>query len=409
MAIQKLSIPEDRTERLHYIRRHFSQAKGPDLPDDWAGGRLNALKKLNSIDITAYARNHHFLNGASTHLSPYLRHGCITLGEAFNSVKTRFGVQAEKLLMQLAWRDYWSQVWFAEGDAIFSDLEPPKVLLQRAPLSADVKNGKTDLPCMDAFILELIKTGYIHNHARLWLASYLIHHRKVDWREAADWLESHLLDGDFASNHLSWQWVASTFSSKPYFSNKETISRFSGGRYCDGCLAQCPFDASYEILTAKLFNAAASPTAKQYVITHLPKKPVSTFPAMAVFVHDEMLSAANTIFDKPFPKFFVFDPQLHGTWSLNRLQFVADCLSEIKNIEVWMGDTEEVLIKRGVGRVVTQDTPNRRVRELLDPFVPKYEPVPKLANVEISAQRLKRFSRYWEKVSPMVLPRMPAE
>lgn len=409
MAIQKLSIPEDRTERLHYIKRQFSHAKGPDLPDEWAGGRLNALKKLNSIDITAYARNHHFLNGAATHLSPYLRHGCITLAEAFNSIKARFGFQAEKLLMQLAWREYWHQVWFAEGDAIFSDLEPPKVLLQRAPLDADVKKGKTDLPCMDAFIQELLKTGYIHNHARLWLASYLIHHRKIDWREAADWLESHLLDGDFASNHLSWQWVASTFSSKPYFSNKETISRFSGGRYCDGCLAQCPFDASYETLTAKLFSTTISPAAKQYVITHFPKKPVSTFPAMAVFVHDEMLSAANAIFDKPFPKFFVFDPQLHGAWSLNRLQFVADCLSEIKNVEVWIGDTEEVLVKRGVGRVITQDTPNRRVRESLDPFVPKYEPVPKLAEVEISPQRLKRFSRYWEKVSPMVLPRMPAE
>jgi deoxyribodipyrimidine photo-lyase len=196
--------------------------------------------------------------------------------------------------------------------------------------------------------------------------------------------------------------VASTFSSKPYFSNKETISRFSGGQYCEGCLAQCPFDASYEVLTAKLFNAVTTP-AKQYVITHLPKKAVSAFPTMAIFVHDEMLSAANPIFDKPFPKIFVFDPQIHGAWSLNRLQFVADCLSEIKNVEVWLGDTEEVLIKRGVGRVVTQDTPNRRVRELLDPFVPKYEPVPKLVNVEISPQRLKRFSRYWEKVSPYIL------
>lgn len=406
---QKLTIPEDRTERLHYIRRHFPQAKGADLPDAFAGGRLNALKKLNSIDVTAYARNHHFLNGASTHLSPYLRHGCISLSEAFNSIKARYDIRAEKLLMQLAWREYWQQVWFAEGDAIFSDLEPPKVMLQRRPLTTDVKQGKTDLPCMDALIHELLKTGYIHNHGRLWLASYLIHHRKMDWREAADWMESQLIDGDLASNHLSWQWVASTFSSKPYFSNKETISRFSGGLHCEGCLAVCPFDASYEDLTARLFNTSVSPAAQQYVITHLPKKTLSTFPTMAVFVHDEMLSAANPIFDKPFPKFFVFDPQLHGTWTLNRLQFVADCLSEIKNVEVWIGDTEEVLIKRGVGRVVTQDTPNRRVRELLDPFLPKYELVAKLADVEISAQRLKRFSRYWEKLGPVVLPRTPTE
>lgn len=400
----KLSIPEDRAERLHYVKRHFAQAKGPDLSVDWVGGRQSAFKKLNHIDAATYGKNRHFLNGAVTHLSPYLRHGCLTLNETFSFIKNKYGISAEKLLMQLAWRDYWRQVWYAEGDAIYSDLELPKVALQHGPLTEDIKQAKTGLPCMDAFILALNKTGYVHNHARLWLASYIVHHRKIDWREAADWFESRLLDGDLASNHLSWQWVASTFSSKPYVANKEIISRFTAEQYCSDCIAHCPFNGSDEILNARLFNSSITPSIKQYVITHLPKKPVSNYPALAVFVHDEMLSAANPIFDKPFPKFFVFDPQLHGAWSLNRLQFVADCLSEIKDIEVWLGDTEEILMKRGVGRVITQETPNRRVRELLEPFVPKYEPVPKLIEVEISAQRLKRFSRYWDKVGPIIFP-----
>lgn len=401
--MQKLRIPEDRTERIHYIKRMFPTAKGADLPAEFAGGRRGALSKLNSIDVTAYARTRHFLKGAVTHLSPYLRHGCITLNEVYTHAKKLGGPNAEKLLMQLAWRDYFRQAWFAEGDNIYSEIEPPKAVIQHEPLGSDVKAGKTGLPCMDAFIKDLLTTGYVHNHARLWLASYIVHHRKMDWREAADWFESHLLDGDLASNHLSWQWVASTFSSRPYFSTKETISRFTMDTHCANCFAECPFNASDAALSAKLFNTSISPVAKQYVVTHFPKRPFSEYSAIAIYVHDEMLSAANPILDKPIPKLFVFDPLIHGNWSLNRLQFMADCLSEIPNIEVWVGDTVDIFMRRGVGRIITQETPNRRVRELLEPFVPKYEPVPKLVNVEISAQRLKRFSRYWEKVSPHLL------
>ena len=400
---QKLNIPCDRSERLHYIKRHFSDAKGTDLGDAWAGGRLHALKKLNSIDAAAYARNRNFLNGAVTHLSPYLRHGCLTLNETFDSVKKRFGTEAEKLLLALAWRDYWRQVWQVEGNAIYSEMEPPKVAIGHAPLSDDITQGQTGLPCIDAFVGDLLNTGYVHNHARMWLASYVVHHRKIDWRAAADWFEANLLDGDIASNHLSWQWVTSTFSSKPYFFNKETLSRYTGEKYCAGCQAQCPFDASNETLNDRLFNQTLVPVAKTYSQAPLPKNAVSGFPTLAVFVHDEMLSSAHVLLQQPFPKIFVFDPQIHGTWALKRLQFIADCLSEMENVEVWLGDTYEILMNKGVGQVVTQDTPNLKIKELLAPFSPKWQPVAKFVNVEISEKRLKRFSRYWEKVGPLVL------
>lgn len=400
---KKLNIPCDRDERLHYIKRQFVVAKGTDLHHEWAGGRLNGLKKLNSIDVVAYNRNRNFLNGAVTHLSPYLRHGCITLNEAFISVKKRFGSNAEKLLFEFAWRDYWRQVWFVEGNAIYSDMEPPKVAIGRALLNDAVTQGNTGLPCMDGFIHELLATGYLHNHARMWFASYVVHHLKIDWRAAADWFEAHLLDGDSASNHLSWQWVTSTFSSKPYFFNKESLSRYTGEKYCAGCTADCPFDASYEQLNDRLFNQTLVPVAKQYSLTPIPKRTISGIPTIAVFVHDEMLSAAHTLLSKPLPKIFVFDPKIHGAWSLNRLQFVADCLSEMEEVEVWLGDTYDVLTARGVGQVMTQETPNCKIKELLAPFSPKWEPVAKFVDVDISPQRLKRFSRYWEKVGPLVL------
>ena len=93
---------------------------------------------------------------------------------------------------------------------------------------------------MDGFIRDLMLEGYVHNHARMWFAAYVVHWLKVDWREAADWFENYLLDGDKASNHLSWQWVASINSSKPYYFNKENLARYTGEKYCANCKNQLP-------------------------------------------------------------------------------------------------------------------------------------------------------------------------
>ncbi len=400
---QKLTIPADRMERMHYIKRMFPHAKGDDLKSEWAGGRLAALTKLANVDALSYGRNRNFLNGSVTHLSPYLRHGCLTLNETFAAIKQKFGLSAENLLMQLAWRDYWQRVWTVRGNAIYSEMEPPKVALGYAPLSEPVKQGKTGLPCMDAFIADLLTTGYVHNHARMWLASYIVHHLKIDWREAADWFEAHLLDGDKASNHLSWQWVASTFSSKPYYFNKENLARYTGEKYCAGCTACCPFDASYEALQEKLFSQPANAEAKIYPVTPMPMKAMSTHKPVAIYVHDGMLSPVNSVLDRPFPKIFIFDPQLYGDWSLNRLQFVADCLSEMMNIEVWIGDTYEVLMQRNVGELITQATPDPKIKALLAPFLTRWQPLDKLVDVEMSDKRMQRFSRYWEKAGPLLL------
>jgi deoxyribodipyrimidine photo-lyase len=93
----------------------------------------------------------------------------------------------------------------------------------------------------------------------MWMAAWLVHWRHVHWKAGADWFLEHLLDGDPASNHLSWQWIASTFSHKPYFFNRDNLERYSEGRFCKTCSSanQCPFDASYEQLENTLFAQRA--------------------------------------------------------------------------------------------------------------------------------------------------------
>lgn len=108
---------------------------------------------------------------------------------------------------------------------------------------------------MDAFARELKETGYLHNHARMWLAAYVVHWRRVRWQAGARWFLSHLADGDAASNNLSWQWVASAFSSKPYLFNRENLETYTHGAYCRACplRGSCDFEGTYPELHRKLF------------------------------------------------------------------------------------------------------------------------------------------------------------
>jgi deoxyribodipyrimidine photo-lyase len=101
------------------------------------------------------------------------------------------------------------------------------------------------VPAIDQAVRALYTDGYVHNHARMWLASYVVHLRKVHWRAGADWLYAHLLDGDLASNHLSWQWVAGTGSHKPYLFNAENVQRYADAPWHS---AGTVIDASYDAL-----------------------------------------------------------------------------------------------------------------------------------------------------------------
>ena len=255
--MEQLHLPSDRDTRLAAIAQYFPDATGPDSPIH--GGSIAARSLLSRVNPVAYGRSRNHLCGAVTRLSPYLRHGCLTLNDVREWALAKSGPSgAYRLVFELAWRDFWRRVWFARGDAIMRDIEPAKVPLGATPLTADIIEGNTGLACMDDTVHALLHDGYVHNHARMWFAAYVVHFRKIDWRAGADWYVQHLLDGDVASNHLSWQWVASTFSNKPYFFNRENVQKYTDGEPCLRCKASrdgtCPFDASYEVLDARLFG-----------------------------------------------------------------------------------------------------------------------------------------------------------
>ena len=262
----------NRSELIAYLRQEFPEAaRNADAVPDARGGRKAAEDKLAEIDVQAYESSRNHLEGAVTHLSPYIRHGVLGMAEVRDNVRNKSsGPQPGKLLQELAWRDYFQRIYTRIGSAIWQDQEPYKTGFAAGDyadeLPADISDGETGLACMDAFGKELIETGYLHNHARMWFAGYIVHFRRIKWQAGAHWFLQHLLDGDPASNNLAWQWVASTFSQKPYFFNRENVEKFTNGRYCHSCplYGKCVFEGSYSDLEHRLFpNKPPAPKPKE--------------------------------------------------------------------------------------------------------------------------------------------------
>lgn len=217
--------------------------------------------RLEEINTPAYGKSRNHMDGAVTRLSPYIRHGVVSPNTVRNHVLDNFPKAAsERFLQQLAWRDYWQRLYRQNPDWIWNDIESYKTGFTASDyadeLPDDIVLGVTGVAAIDQFIAELTQTGWIHNHARLYLAAYICHWRRVKWQAGAKWMMTHLLDGDPASNNLSWQWVASTFANKPYFFNLENIQKYSGPDIDSSPKNNMPLEGSYEQLFARLFPHA---------------------------------------------------------------------------------------------------------------------------------------------------------
>lgn len=225
-----------------------------------------ALARLTAVDLADYARTRNSLTGAVSGLSPYITHGFVTLPQIVGSLRNGQPTDGSsfdprhKFVYELGWREYFRHLWRVHGDGIFHSLHPGPLpdSAYAGELPDDVRTARTGVPAIDRAVRTLYDVGYLHNHARMWLASYLVHVRRVGWRTGADWMISHLLDGDLASNHLGWQWVAGTASNKPYLFNADNVARFAPAPWHSPGTV---IDTSYEALDALARTQSAPPVS----------------------------------------------------------------------------------------------------------------------------------------------------
>ncbi len=177
---------------------------------------------------------------AVSRLSPYLRRRLVTEPEVIGAAIAAHGAEpSAKFIQEVLWRGYFKgwlerrpQVWTAYATGLKADLA---ALSDDPDLTARLvaaETGETGLACFDTWAQELTRTGYLHNHARMWFASIWIFTLGLPWRLGADFFYRHLLDGDPASNTCSWRWVAGLHTrGKPYEARAWNIAQFTGGRF----------------------------------------------------------------------------------------------------------------------------------------------------------------------------------
>lgn len=397
------------------------------------GGRLAALHSLSQIKPQTYKESRNYLSGEVTRLSAYLRHGVLTLAEVRDYALRHVDdpAHATKFINELAWRDYWQRLYVELGERIWDNQEPLKTGLTEAHYAADlpkdIPSASTTLTCMDSFATDLEQTGYLHNHARLWFASYLVHWRRVRWQAGARWFLEHLIDGDPASNHLSWQWVASAFASAPYIFNRENLERYTEGKYCSVCphaaARTCPFENSYETLQDELFPQVQSyagdgslmpprPYARPAAGEVAAKPPVGT---PLLWHHTDSLNPAapQLAAHKTAPGVFIWDTGwlVPNLISLKRVMFLAECLREMPgNIEMRVGEPAEQLLAAAesvkADYILAQRTPDPRLLAAaaeVGRSVPVVWVDPPPFVQSSRGFDLKRFSRYWKRAQDSAL------
>ena len=131
--------------------------------------------------------------------------------------------KVDKFIQEIFWRTYW-RGWLELHPKVFDEYEKK--------ISKYEIINKTGIKCFDNWTDELIETGYLHNHARMWYASIWIFTLKRPWEEGAHFFSDHLLDFCPASNTLGWRWVAGLQTiGKNYLANSENIKKFTNNRF----------------------------------------------------------------------------------------------------------------------------------------------------------------------------------
>ncbi len=220
-----------------------------EAPNPWrTAGRAAALAQMKMFRPRMgrrYASGRNYDRGPGQHnavscLSPFLRRRLLLEEEVVAAAVADHGLEgAEKFIQEVFSRGYFKgwlerrpSVWHDYVDGLDQDIWAIQEDRKLAKRVQSAEEGATGIECFDAWVEELVSTGYLHNHARMWFASIWIFTLGLPWRLGADFFYRHLLDGDPASNTLSWRWVGGLHTrGKVYEAKAWNMAKFTNQRF----------------------------------------------------------------------------------------------------------------------------------------------------------------------------------
>ncbi|MEM7349223.1 MAG: FAD-binding domain-containing protein [Acidobacteriota bacterium] len=303
------------------------------------GGQAAADAALASFDATSYAQRRNSVlpiesRGASG-LSPYIRHGLLTLPQVWEHVADAPQRDREKFRDELLWQEY-ARHWYAD----LGTMTAQGTMREQRPVDASDPVWDRQANCVDHSLAELERDGWLVNQTRMWLASHWSVREGGRWQDGEHFFFRHLIDGSRAANRLGWQWTVGVGSSKTYgFSRWQVEKR--APRLCRTCsLADaCPIE---DWPPDPKLDERERPTPTPAL--HGPSAVVERGRPDAVWLTAESLGLGDPALraNPALPVVFVFDePLLAGLQlSAKRLVFLVETLAEL-------GTRRELILRLG--------------------------------------------------------------
>ena len=165
-------------------------------------------------------------------LSPYISHRLIDEYEISKKILSKHPYQrVEKYIQEIYWRVYWKG-WLELRPKVWDDFVEDLSTIEESENYHLAINGQTKIECFNDWVKEIKEYNYLHNHTRMWFASIWIFTLGLPWQKGAEFFMKYLLDGDAASNTLSWRWVGGLQTKgKHYLAQTWNISKFLSKQY----------------------------------------------------------------------------------------------------------------------------------------------------------------------------------
>ena len=298
---------------------------------------------ITQIKPTSYVKNRNYIDGDVTKLSPYISRGVISTKQIFDYVQQKeFDLkQIEHFIQELAWRDYWQQVWMAKKEAINQAIRQPQVDVQNYAIPQAILEGTTQIDAIDKAIQRLYETGYMHNHLRMYSAAIACNMAKSHWLLPAKWMYYHLLDGDWASNALSWQWVAGANSSKKYYANQDNINTHCYTKQ-KGTFLDVPYNQFDTLPIPSRLATTVIPTFK----TILPQnKTLLLDPTLPTYIYTTYNLDPRWGTEEKANRILLLEPSHFENYPISGkvMQFILDLSKNIPAIQVHCNEFENLI------------------------------------------------------------------
>ena len=313
------------------------------------------LKKIDAINPVKYAHSRNYIDGQVNYLSPYISRGVISTKQVLASLQGKgySFEQLEPLIQQLCWREYFQRI--AQVKDINTEIKQVQEQVKHHAIPLSILEAKTGIQAIDQAIETLFESGYMHNHNRLYLAALTCNIGKSHWLHPAKWMYYHLLDGDWASNACSWQWVAGANSSKKYYANQENINKYTASKQRNTYL-----DTSYEVLPEMEIPASLTSTEEfNFKITLPEGDSIQIIPDKPIFIYNYYNLDPLWHKDEPGNRILLIEPKFFQNYPVSKkcMDFMLDLSKNIQEIQIYVGSFQSFSAEYKESRIYYKEHP----------------------------------------------------